>query len=1080
MTTVSTATPDRRAVWFALGLILTGVALAQAFRQEVRANPFAPRDWWSWFAQPSEVNAEARLPELIGDLYGVHVSADGKTIWVVGASRTVSVSRDSGRNWSKIDLPKFPNEGVIVPPPEKPKQKSQVAPIDPRIFAMQAPPKYVEPPPVVAVFVAPPTGSALTAVSFTPDGREGWIVGPHGVIFHSEDAGESWQPIRVVAKRPSETKAKDPADFHLIAVRAMLGGNAAMADNMGCLFEYSHTAKTWVWTVDGSFPTGGAWIGADGLPWFGERTNQKLVDRLGDERSLAIATYAGNPRKREPIAKAPGNLWAITSTPQGVHWCAGDGGTIAKIAGGSARRQQVTDTVDGKARELRAIAFADEQRGAVGGDGPTAAFTDDSGETWKLASLQIPSGPPQQQSIRAIAFAGSDSWAIGTQGLLLRSADAGKSWKSFTRPESASGSTIFVPAPWLLLALLTSLVCFLQALRRVYEAPVEAIDDSLTADRPLEPGDVDVIGLGRIAKALSRFLRNENTLPPLTAAVVGKWGTGKSSLMNLLKKDLEAIGFSPVWFNAWHHSTKNEDQLLAGLLANVIRQGIPPWFSIAGVSFRSKLVWARMRRLWLRLLIGAALTAAAIAHFGNPKALETVNFDKLLSALAGRPEPPNEKSILFGVSGLAGLAVFARSARQSLQSFGVDGGALLASVTSRANLSALDAKASFRLTFATQFREVTAALNPRTLVVFIDDLDRCRPENVLEIMESINFLSSSGDCFIFLGMDWDYVHKSVALGFEKVADAMVESRPGSPDARANQLKFAASYLEKLVNFEVPIPTTDALKRQEFLLPKPADVSAVKPTRLFELARWRNHLATAAMIGLLIAVPIAVYEWMTPASRSTDGKSTASPHNKANETIAAALQANGRPDMPLLPDNPATDFRPAERSASTPIFWVLVGLTGVMMGIGVFGLLRRPSVVVRDSSEFTKALRLWLGQVTAKRETARSLKQFINRLRYCAMRMRVEEREPNRWERLLAALGLRRNKAAATGADSPEADLVQWSVLREICPAALNGDKELPKEIAKLMKEHREKFQRDAGKREVDRTLFRELSEGFRT
>ena len=78
-----------------------------------------------------------------------------------------------------------------------------------------------------------------------------------------------------------------------------------------------------------------------------------------------------------------------------------------------------------------------------------------------------------------------------------------------------------------------------------FEYEREAIDDSLTPDRPLEPGQADVMKLGDIAAALSRFLRNENTLPPLTAAVTGKWGTGKSSLMNLLKKDLEAIGFCP-------------------------------------------------------------------------------------------------------------------------------------------------------------------------------------------------------------------------------------------------------------------------------------------------------------------------------------------------------------------------------------------------------------------------------------------------------------------------------------------------------------------------------------------------------
>ena len=184
-------------------------------------------------------------------------------------------------------------------------------------------------------------------------------------------------------------------------------------------------------------------------------------------------------------------------------------------------------------------------------------------------------------------------------------------------------------------------------------------------------------------------------------------------------------------------------------------------------------------------------------------------------------------------------------------------------------------------------------------------------------------------------------------------------------------------------------------------------------------------------------------------------------------------------MPALPANPDTTFAPAPLSDSTLFFWVAVlGIAG-MAAVGVVGLLRQPDVVVRDSSQFTQALRIWIGQITAKRETARSLKQFINRLRYFAMRMRTEEPEPTYWDRLLWSTGLWHRPSATPPTDFKEADLVQWSVLYEVCPAALDDESGVPIEIAELMKAHAKQFERNSEKRDEERNQFRELTNGFR-
>jgi len=64
--------------------------------------------------------------------------------------------------------------------------------------------------------------------------------------------------------------------------------------------------------------------------------------------------------------------------------------------------------------------------------------------------------------------------------------------------------------------------------------------------------------------------------------------------------------------------------------------------------------------------------------------------------------------------------------------------------------------------------------------------------------------------------------------------------------------------------------------------------------------------------------------------------------------------------------------------------------------------RRPDPVVRDSEGFKAALRIWKDVVYARRATPRSLKRFVNRVRYLAMGQRVEPPAGSLLDRMLAA------------------------------------------------------------------------------
>jgi hypothetical protein len=67
-------------------------------------------------------------------------------------------------------------------------------------------------------------------------------------------------------------------------------------------------------------------------------------------------------------------------------------------------------------------------------------------------------------------------------------------------------------------------------------------DDFRKQFGPIE-GAVAMGFAGRVS-ALSMFLRNKQTVPPLTVGVTGEWGTGKSSFLNIVTSDLRRYGIN--------------------------------------------------------------------------------------------------------------------------------------------------------------------------------------------------------------------------------------------------------------------------------------------------------------------------------------------------------------------------------------------------------------------------------------------------------------------------------------------------------------------------------------------------------
>ena len=232
----------------------------------------------------------------------------------------------------------------------------------------------------------------------------------------------------------------------------------------------------------------------------------------------------------------------------------------------------------------------------------------------------------------------------------------------------------------------------------------------------------DVIGTSYLAKGISLFLCHGRTKAPLTIAITGEWGSGKSSVMGMLKKYLADARYCPVWFNAWHH--RGEAHLFGSLLENIRKDAVPRIWHLSGIVFRSRLLWFRLLdQPGLFTIIGAMLILAM--------------FPEEMGAVFSLGETWTTK-LRIGGGVVAAIALLDR-----FSAFGMSSKEVLKGVLSSFKTVDFDTDTGLRYRVRTCLEHIDKALGPRTLVIFVDDLDRCPAAQVLKVLEVVNFLSAS-------------------------------------------------------------------------------------------------------------------------------------------------------------------------------------------------------------------------------------------------------------------------------------------------------------------------------------------------
>lgn len=232
-----------------------------------------------------------------------------------------------------------------------------------------------------------------------------------------------------------------------------------------------------------------------------------------------------------------------------------------------------------------------------------------------------------------------------------------------------------------------------------------------------------------------------NIKPPYSIGIYGDWGSGKTSIMRLIKERIEDLGkYQIVWFDAWEY--ENEANLVYPLV-RLIQNEIP--------ENKRQQVEKSVERLG------------------------TVIFKGVMGLAL--------KGVTLGTLSLKELEEYeADYVKKHTKMFN----AWIDQVS--------EVKEEFEKLIKTACEPKKEEEEKKEcLVIFIDDLDRCLPENSIKILESIKNIFTKGNCIFILGVD------------KKTIARVIEAR--YPPLEEGEGK---NYLDKIVSFCFDVPECQVL------------------------------------------------------------------------------------------------------------------------------------------------------------------------------------------------------------------------------------------------------------------------------
>lgn len=320
--------------------------------------------------------------------------------------------------------------------------------------------------------------------------------------------------------------------------------------------------------------------------------------------------------------------------------------------------------------------------------------------------------------------------------------------------------------------------------------------------------DSDFFSHGIIAKKMSEIFSGQNYGGTFVVAVNGAWGTGKTHLMTKVLSELDDLTYIKVNFNAWRYAEKED--VRRALLICIIDA------CRAYVEDDEKwgyLGWGEAERKETQQMLEDAersLYTAFVREIPGEVSIDTGNLIKTGVNMALKFVPWGN----FGNEFVQKF--FSKKGGKEDEDTCLDKedieelwGIFTRSSTKR-NIEKVTGVEQFRKAFETllgavlegkyqkNIKKEKSYRNGRKvkLVVAIDDLDRCLPEDALKILEGIKLFVDYPDTYFMIAMDGGIIQKGLNMRYNGYESVMIRAK---------------DYYEKMIDLSFNIPALDRAK-----------------------------------------------------------------------------------------------------------------------------------------------------------------------------------------------------------------------------------------------------------------------------